>query len=136
MIRGGVGSFQFLYGNNIEMNSLLQAAGILVLLDLFWIATGGIYARALTEKIQGHALHMRYLAAIPVYLFLAYMILETTSDKQAFLYGLCIYGVYDFTTLALFSDYDWTFALADTLWGGCLFFLARRAIKALHVSRT
>lgn len=111
--------------------TILQVAGILALLDLFWIGTGGIYARALTEKIQGFALQVRYLAAIPVYLFLAYMVLETTSDKQAFLYGLCIYGVYDFTTLALFSDYDWTFAVADTLWGGTLFFLGRRAIKAL-----
>jgi len=113
------------------MKQLLKVAGILVLLDLFWIATGGIYARHLTEKIQGSPLRVRYLAAIPVYLFLAYMILETTSDTQAFLYGLCIYGVYDFTTLALFSDYDWTFAVADTLWGGTLFFLGRRAIKAL-----
>jgi uncharacterized membrane protein len=111
--------------------TILQVAGILALLDLFWIGTGGIYARALTEKIQGSPLQVRYLAAIPVYLFLAYMVLETTSDKQAFLYGVSIYGVYDFTTLALFSDYDWKFAIADTLWGGILFFLGRRAIKAL-----
>lgn len=115
----------------MNFKALLQVAGILVLLDMFWIGTGGIYARALTEKIQGSPLHVRYLAAIPVYLFLAYMLLETTSDTQAFLYGVCIYGVYDFTTLALFSDYDWKFAIADTLWGGVLFFLGRRAIKAL-----
>ena len=111
--------------------TILQVAGILALLDLFWIGTGGIYARALTEKIQGSPLQMRYLAAIPVYLFLAYMVLETTSDKQAFLYGVSIYGVYDFTTLALFSDYDWKFAIAVTVWGGVFFFLGRRAIKAL-----
>jgi len=111
--------------------TILQAAGILALLALFWIGTGGIYARVLTAQLQGSALQVRYLAAIPVYLFLAYMILETTSDKQAFLYGVSIYGVYDFTILALFSDYDWKFAIADTLWGGVLFFLGRRAIKAL-----
>ena len=29
--------------------TILQVAGILALLDLFWIGTGGIYARALTE---------------------------------------------------------------------------------------
>ena len=110
--------------------TILQVAGILALLDLFWIGTGGIYARALTEKIQGSPLQVRYLAAIPVYLFLAYMVLETTSDKQAFLYGASIYGVYDFTTLALFSDYDWKFAIADTLWGGCLFVFARYMLQA------
>ena len=109
---------------------LLKTAGIILLIDLFWIATGGIYARSIAERIQGDALEIRYLPAAITYLLLAYMLLETKSYKQAFMYGVCIYGVYDFTTMALFKGYDWKFALADTLWGGLLFVSARWMLKA------
>jgi len=104
---------------------LFKTAAIIFLIDLFWIATGGIYARSIAEKIQGDSLEIRYLPALITYLFLAYMLLETKSYKQAFIYGVCIYGVYDFTTMALLKDYDWKFAIADTLWGGVLFVLAK-----------
>jgi uncharacterized membrane protein len=109
---------------------LVKTALILFLIDLFWIATGGIYARAIAERIQGEALEIRYLPALITYLLLAYMLLETTSYKQAFIYGVCIYGVYDFTTLALLKGYDWKFAVADTLWGGVLFAFARYMLRA------
>jgi len=108
---------------------LLKTMVVLILVDMLWIATGGIYARAIAERIQGGPLNIRYMAALATYVFLAYMLLETQSYKQAFLYGVCIYGVYDFTTMALFSDYDWKFAVADTLWGGVLFVLVRHLMS-------
>lgn len=111
-------------------NTLIKTAAILILVDLFWISTGGIYARSIAERIQGEPLVIRYLPALIVYLFLAYMLLETTSYKQAFLYGVCIFGVYDFTTMALFKGYEWQFALADTLWGGILFAFTRYMLQA------
>ena len=109
---------------------LVKTALIIFLIDLFWLATGGIYARHIAEKIQGSPLELRYVVFPIIYLFLAYMLLETTSYKQAFLYGVCIYGVYDFTTLAIFTNYDWKFALADTLWGGILFVFAKYMLQA------
>ena len=109
---------------------LLKTAFVLVLIDLFWIATGGIYARSIAERIQGSPLEIRYIPAAITYLFLAYMLLETKSYKQAFMYGVCIYGVYDFTTMTVLKGYDWQFALADTLWGGCLFVFARYMLQA------
>ena len=57
------------------------------------------------------------------------MLLETASYKQAFLYGMCIYAVYDFTSLAIYEDYDWKFAIADALWGGILFMFSRYLLK-------
>jgi uncharacterized membrane protein len=110
---------------------LLKTAAVLVLVDMFWLLTGGIYARRMTELIQGSPLQMRYAGAIVVYFILAYMLLQTTSYKQAFMYGASIYGVYDFTNYALLKNYDWKFAIADTLWGGILFVLARRLLKSL-----
>jgi uncharacterized membrane protein len=113
------------------MNSYLylKAAAILLFVDIFWIATGGIFARHISERIQGKPLSIRYVSAAIVYLFLATMLMETTSYKQAFMYGLCIYAVYDFTTLAIYDAYDWKFAIADSLWGGVLFMCARYLMK-------
>lgn len=109
---------------------LLKTAAIIFLVDLFWLLTGGIYASRMTERIQGSPLKMRYGSAIIVYIFLAYMLLQTKSAKEAFLYGAAIYGVYDFTNHALLDQYDWKFAIADTLWGGVLFVVARHLLKA------
>ena len=110
--------------------SLLKAAAILLLIDLFWLATGGILFRAMVERIQGRAIELRILSAALVYVMLAYMLLESTSYSQAFLFGICIYGVFDFTNLALFHDYDWRIAIADTLWGGVLLCFGRYLLQA------
>ena len=108
---------------------LIKTAVIIFLVDIFWLMTGGIYARKMTEEIQGFPIRFRFLSAVIVYLFLAYMLLETTSAKQAFMYGVATYAVYDFTNHALLEKYDWKFAIADTLWGGTLFVLARHLLK-------
>jgi len=112
------------------MNSYLKAVAILFLVDIFWLATGGIFARKMTERIQGQPIRLRVISAAIVYVFMAHMLLETTSYKQAFLFGVSIYGVYDFTNYAVLENYDWKFAIADTLWGGILFVLARHLLNA------
>jgi uncharacterized membrane protein len=119
-------------GNIDNMGNIytyIKTAFIIFIVDIFWLATGGIYARKMTELIQGQPIQMRFVSAVIVYLFLAYMLLQTKSAKEAFIYGVCIYGVYDFTNHALFEQYDWKFAIADTLWGGVLFVLARHLLK-------
>jgi uncharacterized membrane protein len=110
--------------------TLLKTAAVLFLVDIFWLLTGGIMARKMTERIQGSPIQVRYVSAALVYVFLAYMLLQTKSAKEAFFYGVAIYGVYDFTNHALLDQYDWKFAIADTLWGGVLFVLARHLLKA------
>lgn len=110
--------------------TILKTAAIIFLVDIFWLLTGGIYARNMTERIQGKPMEMRIGSAIIVYIFLAFMLLQTKTTKEAFLYGCAIYGVYDFTNNALFDNYDWKFAIADTLWGGVLFVTARHLLKA------
>ena len=107
----------------------IKTAFIIFIVDIFWLLTGGIYARKMTELIQGQPIQMRFVSAVIVYLFLAYMLLQTKSAMEAFIYGVCIYGVYDFTNHAILQQYDWKFAIADTLWGGVLFVLARHLLR-------
>lgn len=111
------------------MNTYLKAAFILLCIDLLWLSTGGIFARAMFERIQGEPVSFRYVSAGLVYLFLAYLLLETTSYQQAFFHGLSTYAVYDLTNHAIFEKYDWKFAIADTVWGGVLFVCARYLLK-------
>lgn len=113
-----------------KAHNILKTAAILILVDIFWLATGGIFARQMTQRIQGHPIQFRYLSAIVVYLVMAYMLLQVTSYKQAFIYGICIYAVYDFTNYALLTNYDLKFAIADTLWGGILFMTGFHLLKA------
>jgi uncharacterized membrane protein len=108
---------------------LLKTAVILACVDVFWMLTGGIFARSMTERIQGQPIRIRFLSAAIVYFFLAYMLLETSSYKQAFMYGLSIYAVYDFTNYALLENYDWKFGIADSIWGGILFVCTRYLLK-------
>lgn len=109
---------------------ILKTAAVIFLVDIFWLMSAGIYARRMTEMIQGEPIQLRFVSAALVYVFLAYLLLQTKSAKEAFLYGVAIYGVYDFTNHALLERYDWKFAIADTLWGGVLFVIARHLLKA------
>ena len=84
--------------------------------------------KPMIQAIQGSPLVFRYVAAIPVYLALAYLLTLAKSWKSAALIGGATYAVYDFTTHALLTNYDWRFALADTVWGGILFGLTHLAL--------
>lgn len=42
------------------------------------------------------------------------------SIFNGFLFGFVLYGVFDFTNLAIFSDYSLNTAMIDMLWGGIL----------------
>jgi len=111
------------------MNAYLKTAATLFFVDIFWLSTAGIFGRAMIERIQGEAVSFRFLSGAVVYLALAYLLLETASYQQAFLYGLATYTIYEFTNYAVFERYDWKFAIADSLWGGVLFVIARYLLK-------
>lgn len=40
------------------------------------------------------------------------------------LVGFCVYGLFNFTSKAIFVNYSWTVAIIDTLWGTSLFAFA------------
>lgn len=113
---------------NLYMNyiyKLILTAVMLFVVDLVWLFTGGTYALKLAENIQGSPITIRYQYMPIIYFFLSYMLLESKSYTQAFLFGVCIYGVYDFTTLGIFKKYDYKFGFADTIWGGILFVITK-----------
>ena len=111
---------------------ILVALAMLVI-DLPWLTLIGGDYNAAVQKIQGgKEVRMRPIAGIVVYPALAFLALRTTSLKDAFLTGACVYAVYDFTVLAAFKDYPLYLAVGDTLWGGVLFsaiYMLRQTFK-------
>jgi len=90
----------------------------------------------LVRTIQGEN-----MKANPVFAVLAYLLMVVglnvfvlpnirkgheleDSLKYGMTFGIVLYGVYDFTTGAVFSKWDKKLAVIDVLWGGFVYFLA------------
>ena len=48
---------------------------------------------------------------------------DRKSPNDAFILGLCIYGVFDFTNYAIFKNYNMFIGALDMLWGGILYYV-------------
>ena len=46
------------------------------------------------------------------------------SLKYGFLFGIVLFGVYDFTACAVLKNWNLKLAILDILWGGTVYFLA------------
>ena len=68
---------------------------------------------------------------------LYYFILFSSGNYlEALILVSSIYGVFNFTNLAIFKKWSWTLALIDTLWGGILLVLSALFIKKSHPANT
>lgn len=121
---------------NQQYKQLLVSAAGLVAIDFAYLtAIKGHFARQIAA-VQGSPMVVNAFAAIITYVFLIfglnYFIIQPgRSAWDAFLLGLVVYGVYDFTNLALLSKWQLFTALTDTLWGGVLFYLTTRLVFVL-----
>ena len=63
---------------------------------------------------------------------LNYFIIQyNKSPQDAFLLGLIIYGVFETTSLALFSKWSILLGIIDTLWGASLFWLTTLIVQII-----
>jgi uncharacterized membrane protein len=108
------------------------AAVLLLIIDLPWLtAMANANKSVITDIQNGKQPYYRLNAAIPVYLALAYLVLQVKDTKNAFLTGLSVYAVYDFTVYIAFDKYPLWLACADSLWGGVLFTIVFSLLKYL-----
>jgi len=99
---------------------------VLLLLDSVYLFSTSNYFNNLVEKIQGTQIEMKMVGVVFVYLVIAfglnYFIIERNSSViDAFILGLFVYGVYEFTNYSIFKKWDAKTVVMDTLWGGILF---------------
>jgi uncharacterized membrane protein len=89
----------------------------------------------MVSNIQGSPMKLNILGALLSYTAITIGIyrfgLKNIDDNNIVLsallggglFGLLTYGIFDFTNLAIFENYEWSTALIDTAWGGILCFI-------------
>jgi uncharacterized membrane protein len=105
---------------------MLLSAIVMISLDFVYLSVMKGYFMNQVKNVQGSALKLNYLGAAICYIFLIaglnyFIIKPRKSVSDAFLLGLVIYGVYETTNYALFSNWSIVSVIIDTLWGGLLF---------------
>ena len=110
----------------------------LLILDFLWIGLymGSQYS-VLVKNIQGSNMKTNIIYGFFAYFLMVIglnnFVLPKLDTKNinfksclssGFLFGIIVYGVYDFTCAAVLKDWDIKLALIDILWGGIVYFMA------------
>ena len=115
--------------------NILAVGLTMLILDSVYLRTAGISLfKPMIEKIQSREMRVRLPYAAIVYalmllVFYVFVIRKNASVLEAFILGFCIYGIFDFTNMALFEEYSIGAAVVDTVWGGALFALLALLFK-------
>ena len=116
---------------------LLLSAIVMISLDFVYLTVMKGYFSNQVKNVQGSPLKINYLGAAICYIFLIaginyFIIKPRKSVSDAFLLGLVIYGVYETTNYALFSNWSIVSVIIDTLWGGLLFASTTYVVEKLR----
>jgi uncharacterized membrane protein len=116
---------------------MLLSAIVMISLDFVYLSVMKSYFMNQVKNVQGSALKLNYFGAAICYVFLVaglnyFIIKPRKSVSDAFLLGLVIYGVYETTNYALFSNWSIVSVIIDTLWGGLLFASTAYVVEKLR----
>ena len=116
------------------MFRIMMSFIVLLSLDMLWIS---VIAKDAYFRAYGHILRLEngqlrpiWWAVLLVYVALVgglnYFAFNTEAQStrailtHAFIFGVVVYAVYDFTCLALFKDWPILMTMLDCIWGGVL----------------
>ncbi len=119
------------------MYKIIKLSLLVIIIDAIWIYF--IMLKKFNKQIeivQNTTLQLDIYAAIIAYIFMIillynFIIKENKSIIDAFLLGLCTYGIYEFTNKSILTNWSYETALLDTLWGGILFATCTLLMKKL-----
>ena len=108
------------------MNNLVKFALTMLILDTIYLSSFSNQYNSMIKTIQKSPLKMKphYALVVYVLLIIGWKLLidnKKNSVRNSVILGLVIYGVFDFTNLAIFDNYSLKLGLIDMLWGGILF---------------
>jgi uncharacterized membrane protein len=119
------------------MKREIIAIVLLLILDGIWLTVYmGERYKLQVEAIQGSEMHVKVWSASLSYILmivgLLVFVLPKTNKKTLLrdsilyggLFGLVVYGIYDFTAGAVLKDWDMKLAIVDILWGGFVYTLS------------
>ena len=117
----------------------ILAVVVFSVLDLIWITSNYQRYNDMVNHVSGKPISLNYFAVLVTYVLLIFGLfvfvlpnINKTSTKSIALsslhygglFGFTIYGVYNFTNLSVFKNYDAMTAILDTCWGCVLFTVA------------
>ncbi|WP_413557417.1 DUF2177 family protein [Bdellovibrio sp. HCB209] len=133
----------------VLLKSFLISFASFAILDFIWLGfiMKDFNMRQLSElgRIENGQFNVGYGAAVVVYImmglaitfFVREKVLEIDSYLHCFAYGaflgLIVYGIYDFTNLAILKNYPLAFALVDVAWGTFLFGTVTIIVKKMGI---
>lgn len=114
-----------------DIITILVSAVVLVGVDFFYLSSTSKFFNNIVKNIQGKEIQFRMLGAVICYILLViglnyFVLLDKKLGKKekifkAFMLGLIVYGVFESTNLAIFTNWTLDALLLDTLWGSILF---------------
>jgi uncharacterized membrane protein len=108
------------------MQEHLKFMAILIAIDSIWLYGNFKEHKLQFESVQKSPLKVDKLAGILFYVIaviahfkfvIPYAKTAEDAFKKGALIGFLMYGTFDLTNKAVFSDYKWEYAIKDTLWG-------------------
>jgi uncharacterized membrane protein len=116
--------------------TLLKIAIVMVAFDTLYIYNVSRKFNNMMQNIQTSPVTIRWGGVVLTYVALValmywFIIRPRRSVAEAFLLGVCVYGVYDGTNYATIRKWQADFAWMDTLWGGSLFALVRTVLLSV-----
>ena len=110
--------------NNLK--ELIVTAIVYLTIDIVYIMTNTLSFKKYFSFIQGSPAKFKRTPAVITYIILTlglyyFIIKDRRPVTDAFLFGILIYGVYDFTNYATLKKWTIAFSIKDTLWGGTVF---------------
>ncbi len=113
---------------------------VVLILDIIWLTINKKTYNYQVTRVQNSKIQLNLVGALASYLCVIAILLfyvlpyahskvnNQNNLKTSLIYGgipgLLIYGIYNFTNLAIFKNYDWQIGLLDTMWGFTLFTIA------------
>jgi len=127
------------------MNKMFKKLAVIsvfmLIIDLIVLSLLSKMWKESIEKIQSTPFKVKPLYAVGAYVLmifgLYYFVIESNLPTQemvirAFAFGIVIYGIFDFTNLAIFTNYNLKTALIDILWGGVLMALVTWLVQKIN----
>lgn len=119
------------------MKTQILFAIVYLIIDILWITMmSPLFYKRKIESVQMSKPFafkltpaiLAYATLLVVHFFICIPLSKYYKPKfpEWFVFGLigfCVYGVYNFTNGAIFTNYDATFIFVDTLWGSVSFAL-------------
>lgn len=101
---------------------------LILLLDFVYISFFRNDFVNLFQNVQKSPLKINKFGFVITYMLLTFTVyyfgfVKQFTSKDMFILGVCVYGVYEFTNLTTFKNWEMKMTLLDTLWGGILFCL-------------